>query len=56
MVFTTQARFVSHLCCTGNVHVANAKENADLFWAVRGAGPNFGIVTQFTLQLHVIGE
>jgi hypothetical protein len=34
---------------------ANAEENADLFWAMRGAGANFGIVTSFEYQLHPVG-
>lgn len=31
---------------------ASAAENADLFWAIRGGGGNFGIVTAFEFQLH----
>ena len=33
---------------------ANSNENADLFWAIRGGGGNFGVVTSFTFKLHAI--
>jgi FAD/FMN-containing dehydrogenase len=39
----------------GQVRRASADEEADLFWAVRGAGSNFGVVTDFTFQLHPVG-
>jgi FAD/FMN-containing dehydrogenase len=34
---------------------ASQNENADLFWAIRGGGGNFGIVTQFEFQLFPLG-
>ena len=36
----------------GSVVRANSKENADLFWALRGGGGNFGVVTEFEVKLH----
>ncbi|HMF98975.1 MAG TPA: FAD-binding oxidoreductase [Vicinamibacterales bacterium] len=39
----------------GNRRLARADENADLFWALRGGGGNFGIVTELELKLHVAG-
>jgi FAD/FMN-containing dehydrogenase len=34
---------------------ASLEENSDLFWALRGGGGNFGIVTSFEFQLHDVG-
>jgi FAD/FMN-containing dehydrogenase len=40
----------------GQLRTASAAENADLFWAVRGGGGNFGVVTSFEYQLHPVSD
>jgi FAD/FMN-containing dehydrogenase len=39
----------------GRLVHASSDENADLFWAVRGGGGNFGVVTSFQYRLHAVG-
>jgi FAD/FMN-containing dehydrogenase len=45
-------RSVDIVTADGKWHHADAQQNDDLFWAVRGGGGNFGIVTGFEFQLH----
>jgi len=40
----------------GRLVHASAGENEDLFWALRGGGGNFGVVTRFEFKLHAIGK
>lgn len=39
----------------GQLRIADAAHEPDLFWAIRGAGANFGVVTSFEFALHPVG-
>jgi FAD/FMN-containing dehydrogenase len=47
-------RSVEIVTADGEVRRASADENPDLFWAIRGGGGNFGVVTEFEYQLHPV--
>ena len=40
----------------GQLRKASAKDHADLFWALRGGGGNFGVVTSLEYRLHPVSE
>ncbi|TQS32800.1 hypothetical protein Golomagni_06872, partial [Golovinomyces magnicellulatus] len=36
----------------GKIQRANEKQNSDLFWALRGAGSSYGVITEFVVKTH----
>jgi FAD binding domain/Berberine and berberine like len=41
---------------SGEIVTASTNENPDLFWAIRGGGGNFGIITEFEFRLAPVGQ
>ncbi len=48
-------RSVELVTASGEIVRASSTENPDLFWAMRGAGANFGVVTELEFDLHPVG-
>jgi FAD/FMN-containing dehydrogenase len=46
---------VDVVTATGELLRAHSRDHSDLFWAVRGGGGNFGVVTSFEFRLHPVG-
>jgi FAD/FMN-containing dehydrogenase len=46
---------VNLVLADGSLVRASAEDNADLFWAVRGGGGNFGVAASFEFRLHKVG-
>ena len=56
MLFRSNLRSVEIVLADGRVVTASSTANEDLFWAVRGAGANFGVTTTFEFDLHPMGK
>jgi hypothetical protein len=45
-------RSVEMITADGQIRTVSAEQNPDLFWAIRGGGGNFGVVTKFEFEMH----
>lgn len=54
-VESLRIKLVGTLLQAGDILTASEEHNIDLFWALRGGGGNFGVVTSFTFALHPVG-
>jgi FAD/FMN-containing dehydrogenase len=45
-------RSAKMITADGRIRTVNSDEDSDLFWAIRGGGGNFGVVSEFEFQLH----
>ncbi|MGH2966983.1 MAG: FAD-binding oxidoreductase [Solirubrobacterales bacterium] len=43
------------VCADGIIRTASEDSNPDLYWAIRGGGGNFGVITSFTFELQPVG-
>ena len=48
-------RSVTIVTADGQLRTASGEQNADLFWAIRGGGASFGVVTSFEFDLYPVG-